>query len=208
MQLITERTDGRDRLWQISADLTLVLRLDRVIKEVNPAWTSMLGWAEHELVGSHIADFIHPDDRDRCEDNARLLAEGVALPRIHNRFLHKDGSHRSITWTTVVADDLIHGVGRDVTAESEKTASLELSMARMRAVFETTYLYEGLMTPEGILLDANPTSLAGITARWEDVVGKPFWETPWFTGTPGMPEQVAAAVQLVAGARQCGRNSW
>ena len=125
-RLVAERTADRDRLWQISADLTLVLRLDRIIKGVNPAWTSMLGWAEQELVGSHIANFIHPDDRDMCAQNARLLAEGVALPRIHNRFLHKDGSYRSITWTTVVANGLIHGVGRDVTAENEKTASLEL----------------------------------------------------------------------------------
>ncbi len=104
----------------------------------------MLGWAGQELVGSHIADFIHPDDRDRCAQNAELLAEGVALPRIHNRFLHKDGSYRStITWTTVVADGLIHGVGRDVTAENEKTASLELSMARMRSIFETTPFLQG-----------------------------------------------------------------
>jgi PAS domain S-box-containing protein len=197
-RLVAERTADRDRLWQISADLTLVLRFDRIIKAVNPAWTSMLGWAEQELVGSHIANFIHPDDRDECARNARLLADGVALPRIHNRFLHKDGSYRSITWATVVADGLIHGVGRDVTAENERTASLELSVARMRSVFETSFLYQGLMTPEGILLDANPTSLAGIEARLEDVVGKPFWETPWFTGTAGMPEQVAAAVRAVA----------
>jgi hypothetical protein len=54
-----------------------------------------------ELVGSHIAQFIHPDDHDRCADNAQLLAEGVALPRVHNRFLHKDGSYRSITWATM-----------------------------------------------------------------------------------------------------------
>jgi hypothetical protein len=47
-----------------------------------------------------------------------------------------------------VADDLIHGVGDDVTAENEKTASLELSMARMRSIFETTYLYQGLMPPD------------------------------------------------------------
>ena len=81
-------------------------------------------------------------------------------------------------------------------------------MARMRSVFETTFLYQGLMTPDGILLDANPTSLAGIEARLEDVVGKPFWETPWFTGTAGMPEQVAAAVRAVAAGQTCDRNSW
>jgi signal transduction histidine kinase len=54
------------------------------------------------------------------------------------------------------------------------------------------------MTTKGILLDANPISLAEIEAQLEDVVGKPFWETPWFTGTPGLPEQVQAAIPAVA----------
>jgi light-regulated signal transduction histidine kinase (bacteriophytochrome) len=32
----------------------------------------------------------------------------------------------------------------------------------------------------------------------EDVLGRPFWETPWFTATPGMPEIVRDAVARVA----------
>jgi hypothetical protein len=93
---------------------------------------------------------------------------------------------------------LINAVGRDFTAEKEKTEALELSVARMRSIFETTYMYQGPTATDGILLDANPTSLAGIEARLDEVVGKPFWETPWFTGTPGMPDQVEAAIPLVA----------
>ena len=54
------------------------------------------------------------------------------------------------------------------------------------------------MTPGGILLDANATSLAAIGAPAEAVVGKPFWETPWFAGTPGMPELVRDAITLAA----------
>ncbi len=86
---------------------------------------------------------------------------------------------------------------RQRATEKERAATLERSEARLRSVFDTSYQYQGLMTPEGILVDANPTSLAGIEARLEDVVGKPFWETPWFTDTPGMPELVRAAIPLV-----------
>jgi signal transduction histidine kinase len=44
----------------------------------------------------------------------------------------------------------------------------------------------------------NATALASIDGRLEDVVGRDFWETPWFIGTPGMPEKVREAVALVA----------
>jgi PAS domain S-box-containing protein len=81
---------------------------------------------------------------------------------------------------------------------AQRTAELQAKEARLRAIFETSYTYMGLMAPDGTMLDANATSLAGIKARCEDVVGKPFWETPWFTGTPGMPETVRAAVATVA----------
>jgi PAS domain S-box-containing protein len=65
-------------------------------------------------------------------------------------------------------------------------------------VFETSFIYQGALSPDGILLDANATSLAGISVPLEEVVGRPFWETPWFAGTPGMSDEVRAAIPLVA----------
>ena len=82
---------------------------------------------------------------------------------------------------------------------AERTAELRAKEARLRTIFETSYTYMGLMSPDGTLLDANATSLAGIEASLKDVIGKPFWETPWFTGTPGMSETVRAAIPIVAG---------
>jgi PAS domain S-box-containing protein len=81
----------------------------------------------------------------------------------------------------------------------ERTAALRAGEARMRAIFETNHQYQGLVSLDGILLDANRTSLEGIEARLEDVVGRPFWDTPWFTATPSVPEAVRLAVAKVAG---------
>lgn len=73
--------------------------------------------------------------------------------------------------------------------------------ARMRATFETQLLYQGYMDPDGILRDANQASLAGIQARLEDVVGRPFWDAPWFSATPGLGETVRQAVRQAAAGR-------
>jgi signal transduction histidine kinase len=81
---------------------------------------------------------------------------------------------------------------------AERTAALQASETRLRTIFETGYQYQGMLTPDGIVVDANAVSLAGINKALADVVGVPFWETPWFAGTPGLPEMVREAVAMVA----------
>ena len=91
--------------------------------------------------------------------------------------------------------DLAESLERQV---EERTAALSAGEARLRVIFETSYQYQGMMAPDGTLLDANRTSLDAIEATREEVIGRKFWETPWFTATPGMPEVVREAVAAVA----------
>jgi signal transduction histidine kinase len=76
--------------------------------------------------------------------------------------------------------------------------ALKASADRMRTLLQATYIFQGYMAPEGTLLDANRASLDGIEAKLEDVVGRPFWESPWFAQTPGMPETMRKAVAAAA----------
>ncbi len=75
---------------------------------------------------------------------------------------------------------------------------LQESRARLRTIFETSFGFQGLLTKNGVLIDANATSLEAVGLPLKAVVGSPFWETPWFSGTPGMSEQVREATLLVA----------
>jgi PAS domain S-box-containing protein len=85
---------------------------------------------------------------------------------------------------------------------SQALAAQAAAMDRLRATFTTELIFQGFMDTEGILLDANPTSLAAIHCRLEDVVGRPFCDTPWFTATPGMRERVLEAVQAARRGRK------
>ncbi|HUE46645.1 MAG TPA: PAS domain-containing protein [Aestuariivirgaceae bacterium] len=92
---------------------------------------------------------------------------------------------------------------RDLTASLERqvedrTEALRRSEARLRSIFDTSYQYQGLLTLDGTVVNANTASLRGIKAKLDDVVGKPFWDTPWFSGTPGMSDAVRDAVTAVA----------
>ncbi len=52
---------------------------------------------------------------------------------------------------------------------------------RFRNAFQTSFMFQGFLSLDGILLDTNETSLRAVDTELRDVVGRPFWETPWFT---------------------------
>ncbi|HEX3938872.1 MAG TPA: response regulator [Xanthobacteraceae bacterium] len=104
------------------------------------------------------------------------------------------------------SDDVLRSINATLGAQV-KEQGIELSRAinalkasadRMRSLLQTTYIFQGYMTLDGTLLDANRASLEGIHAKVEEVVGRPFWETPWFSGTPGMSEEIRNAVARAA----------
>ena len=182
----------RDRTWNNARDLLLVADTAGTFRAANPAWTAILGWKPEEVIGRRYLDFIHSDDRASAK--AVLAAViGRDLKGQEVRMPHKDGSYRWISWVAAPEGGLIYANGRDVTAEKEAAEAFERSESRFRAIFQTSYQYKGIVALDGTLLDANPTSLRGIGASLAEVVGKPFWDTPWFTATPGMPEKVRAA---------------
>ena len=80
----------------------------------------------------------------------------------------------------------------------EALAALEISTKRLRTAFETSFVLQGYLEPDGTLLDVNPAALAAIEGRLETVVGQPFWDTPWFSATPGVPAMVQDAVRRAA----------
>lgn len=88
------------------------------------------------------------------------------------------------------------------TAELRRALEAQQTAAdRLRAAFATDLIFQGFMDTDGTLRDANPASLAAIRCSLSDVVGRPFWETPWFTGTPGASQRVREAVQEAARGR-------
>ena len=123
-QQVAERTRDRDRIWRLSTDVMVVARFDAIIVSVNPAWTSLLGWTEDELIGRSFMDLVHPEDGAATLAAAGNVSSGSILPRFENRYRHKDGSYRWLTWTAVPDDLFIHAIGRDFTAEKEQAEAL------------------------------------------------------------------------------------
>ena len=136
-QSVAERTRDRDRLWQLSADIMVVGDFDGVICAVNPAWETLLGWSEAEPVGQSILNFLHPDDIESTAAQISRLSSGQTVSGFENRYRHKDGSYRTISWSAVADTDLLHAVGRDITALRDSESRLRQSQ-KMEAIGQLT----------------------------------------------------------------------
>jgi PAS domain S-box-containing protein len=130
---VAERTQERDRAWNTSQDLLLVLDGAGIFRAVNPAWTTVLGWGRDELLEHNILEFIHPDDHSGSI-GALARAGSALVSKYENRYRHKDGKYRWIEWSAAPAGDRVYASGRHVTAQkeaefalAEKTAQLEMS---------------------------------------------------------------------------------
>lgn len=122
---VSERSQDRNALWTLSSDIMLRCTFDGKITATNPAWHSVLGWHDHELIGSNLFDLIHPEDIAHTIEGAGQLADGMSHDRLDNRYRHRDGSYRWISWSTRPYENLINAVGRDITHDKEQSAELE-----------------------------------------------------------------------------------
>ena len=86
----------------------------------------------------------------------------------------------------------------DVTDRMRAQAMMEANQARLSTIFEASYQHQVLLTADGTVLEVNSTALKVIKSGVGEIINKPFWATPWFNDTPGMPEAVRAAVAHVA----------
>jgi two-component system, cell cycle sensor histidine kinase and response regulator CckA len=83
-------------------------------------------------------------------------------------------------------------VARQNQQQAEQLVATE---RRYRAIFDQTFQFIGLLDVEGTLREANQTALAFAGLRPQDVIGKPFWETPWWSHSPALQERLRNAIR-------------
>jgi len=139
-QRVEAETRERSHVWNVSQDLLVVADLGGNYLSVNPAWTTVLGWSEADLLGKSSRWLLHPDDQDKTlAENARVAPGGKA-ERFELRFRQRDGSYRWISWKAVVDRERIYGVGRDATDRMEAENKLRDTRRELAQVTRRTTL--------------------------------------------------------------------
>ena len=144
----SSEADGCDRFFSLSLDMLCVTGFDGYVKRINPAAEKILGYSPAEIVGQLLIEFVHPDDRETTLKEAESLAGGNNTVGFENRWRCRNGSYKWIAWTGTCfwEEELMYGVGRDITEHKQAETALQESQRFVERIANTSpnllYVYD------------------------------------------------------------------
>ncbi|MEJ0084633.1 MAG: PAS domain S-box protein [Pseudomonadota bacterium] len=112
-----ERAEGElNKFFSLSLDFLVISSVDGYFKRVSSAVFDVLGWTPEEFTSRPYLDFVHPDDLPKTiQQVERQMKTGERVLHFENRYRHKDGSWRVLSWRSMPQGELMYGTARDVT---------------------------------------------------------------------------------------------
>ena len=177
-----------DRLFAVSLDLLCIAGADGFFKRVNPAVTDLLGWSAEEMLARPLLDFVHPDDHAATlREIERQVVAGEKVLRFENRYRHRDGSWRFLSWRSVPQPGgLMFASARDVTEPRAAEAEVRRLNAELRTLFESLPGLFLVLTPGFVIVTASDAYLRATMTRRADIAGRSLFEI--FPDNPGDPQ--------------------
>lgn len=121
----------------MSFDMFVVIEDQNFVK-VNPAFSRILGYEQHEIINKPFLSFIHPDDAGIFMDGITKLriSDSVVTHRVRERL--KDGSYKWLDWTSTIdiQTGIIYAVVRDISDLIKNEESLKISNMFFNMAFD------------------------------------------------------------------------
>jgi len=181
--------------------------LDGAIRFWNIGAERLYGFAQSEAVGrsSHaLLQTEFPIEFDTLR--SQLQRERYWSGEL--RHTCKDGHEVTVdSRMQLLADGIVLEANRDVSelkalAARQETLRRDLSTAaaNFEALFNQTGIFAGIMDLQGYLREANDLSLDWCGYTREQVLDRPFWDTPWWRGSEEMKSRIRFATdQAISG---------
>jgi len=196
-----------------SDDAIISKSLDGIIQSWNAGAERLFGYAAAQAVGRHISLVIPSERLGEEDDIVASLKEGRRIEHFETERVRSDGRRILVSLTiSPVKDDGGHVIGaskivRDVTdqrraeqRERQLLAEAAAANAKFQAFFEQGALFAGIMDVDGTILEANRLSWEACGYTRDQIIGKPFWEGPWWAPVPQLVAQIrTASIHAAAG---------
>jgi len=195
---ITQRKQAEQelgRFFSLSIDFLCISTPEGYFKRVSPGVTDMLGWSVEEFLATPYLKLVHPDDvTATMREVEAQMRDGRQVLNFENRYQHKDGSWRVLSWRSVPDRDsgLMYATARDVTerkrieAEMARAhADLSRSRAELRSLFESLPGLYLVVTPEFRIVTASDAYLDATMTKRDAIAGRGLFEV--FPDNPADP---------------------
>lgn len=184
-------------LVQFSNDAILGISPEMKFTSWNPAAKKMYGYSEKEIIGKSVTKII---PKQLLGEERQLLMDNPVLCYQTKR-LRKDGKLINVLITTSPVKDKrgkiigYSAIHHDITEHLRITDKLIENEKQFRAIFSSMFQFTELLSPDGTLIEANKTALSFISAKNNEVAGKLFWNTPWWSFSKEIQKQLKASIK-------------
>jgi PAS domain S-box-containing protein len=107
----------RQRIFDTSLDLILVVDRQGSVKQVSPSVRTILGYEPEAMIGRSATEYLYSEDLESTRNEMRKASHGEQRDTFDCRYVHKDGRIVPLSWKGVWSEpDQQHFfVGRDMT---------------------------------------------------------------------------------------------
>ncbi|MFT4947299.1 MAG: PAS domain S-box-containing protein, partial [Natronomonas sp.] len=178
-------------------------RDDNPLIYVNERFERLTGYSAEEILGQNCR-FLQGKNTDPGPVARLREAIDAAEPvSVELRNYREDGTE---FWNRVsiapvrTNGEVTNYVGfqQDITEEKERAAELQRKERRYQAVFNDPNILVGLLDTDGTVLDINETAMNYVDATPDEIVDRPFPETPWFDHSEAVQEEVEEWIDRAA----------
>jgi PAS domain S-box-containing protein len=207
---VTERQRAEHELRKLyraisqSPSMVIITDAEGAIEFVNPKFSETTGYLQAEVVGQ--TPRILKSGKTPPEAYVELWRAITSGREWHGEFINrkKNGElyHEAASVAPVTDADgtITHFVAvmDDITERKQVEDALRKSEALFRVIFDQAFQLMGLMQPDGTLIKVNRTAAGFLEAEEEEVLGKLFWNTPWWSHSPEQQARLQEAVKRAA----------
>ncbi len=197
---------------------------DGTLLQMNPAGLRMLETDETSAIGKSVYDVIAPEDRAAyrafnervCQGERgrfefdmigvkgtrrRMESSAVPLPADDGGFIQLAAT-RDISDRVAAAKAIKESEERYRRAATIAAQAAEAN-AKFRVFFEQGTNFASVLTVDGTVVEANRLCLEACGLSRDDVVGKPFWECPWWNRSRAVMDMIRGVTLQAAEGRFC-----
>jgi len=177
---------------------------DWTMRFLSDAIADVSGYPASDFIDNRVrtyASVIHPDDRAMVEKAVEKNIEAGEPFTVEYRIHNAEGKLRWVfgRGLGVLGEDgeveYLDGAIFDITERKLADEALQETEKKLESIINHHYQLTGMLDAQGRLLVANKTALEYLSAAESDVIGKLFWETPWWSHSKEEQNRLQNAIQ-------------
>jgi len=207
-QLASRLADARmlASIVESSDDAIVSKTLEGIIQSWNASAERLFGYTPEQAVGRHISLVIPPERIAEEDQIIATLRAGRRVDHFITERVRSDGKRVYVSLTiSPVKDEAGNVVGaskivRDVTKQREAEerergllADAVAANAKFRALFDQGALFAAVLDIDGTIVEPSRPAVEGCGYTRAQVVGKRFWEGPWWTPSTSLVDRIRSA---------------